>query len=234
MSCEEVRDAIPQFALDILGSQTRASVAAHLLRCAACRGEVAAAQESADRLLSGTDPFGDGDEHQSWYDEHELWHTDQPEWSDEEACDTLRGLEPQESGVGPTRSRLRMVITIAAAGLLIIGTTFGPELSSSSNSRVVPVAQAQLLTANSQSVGYVYFLGGKHNDIEVQAVGVQGVSRLTLELVGTTGELVRVGQFPVVAGKASWAAPSSLSASDVAEVVILDPAGAKVATALVA
>jgi len=126
-----------------------------------------------------------------------------------------------------------MAVTIAAAGLLIVGTTLGPELSSL-GSRVVPVAQAQLLTSSARTVGYVYFLPGGEHDVDVQLDGARGFSALTLELVRTDGRFVNVGSFAVSGGHASWVAPSGVGASEVSEVIVLGPSGRKVAAGLVA
>jgi hypothetical protein len=243
MSCEEVHEVIPQFALDILPSQARASLASHLLRCASCRVKVAAAQSSAAQLLYIAEPSGESDDVRTWdpdscgpWDTHESegWDPEQPSWSDDEQYDASWNLSDSEAQLSPRRSRLRMVVAIATAGLLIIGTTLGPELSQSSPGKVIPIAQAQLLTASNQPVGYVYFLAGSRHEIEVRVLGIQGVSHLTLELLGTAGNAMRVGQFAVIAGKGAWAAPSSMSASEVAEVIILDPSGSQVASAMVA
>ena len=217
MSCEEVHEAIPQFALDILPSGIRALVASHLLRCPTCRIDMAGAQKSAAELLDGPIPSFDMCDEENYYDDdfdpggiQEDWHP------------------------SPRRSRLRMVVTIAAAGLLIVGTTLGPELSQASSARAVPIAQAPLLGANETTVGYVYIFAGNSHDIEVRIVGVVGVSRLFVELLGAGGSTIGSGQFSVVSGRGAWAESMSSRGSKLAEVVVLDTSGKQVASAMVA
>ena len=249
MSCEEVHDALPEFVLDILASKARAAVASHVVRCVTCRAELAATEESAARLLGPLDEPADSPparRHDTgdWYPEGwepEGWEPEEWEPSgddvyyqpSEDIYYQIREVESPQSRVGHGRSRLRMVVTIAAAGLLIVGTTLGPELSAP-GSRVVPVAQAQLLTSSARTVGYVYFLPGGSHDVDVVVDGIGTFNALTLELIDSDGRFVKVGRFAVSQGRASWVAPSSVAASEVSEVVVLGPSGRKVATGLVA
>ncbi len=254
MSCEEVHDALPEFVLDILASKARAAVASHVVRCVTCRAELAATEESAARLLGPLDEPADspparrhdtGDwDPEGWDPEGREPEGREPEeWEpsgddvyyqpSEDIYYQIREVESPQSRVGHGRSRLRMVVTIAAAGLLIVGTTLGPELSAP-GSRVVPVAQAQLLTSSARTVGYVYFLPGGSHDVDVVVDGIGTFNALTLELIDSDGRFVKVGRFAVSQGRASWVAPSSVAASEVSEVVVLGPSGRKVATGLVA
>ncbi len=249
MSCVEVRDALPEFVLDILAPKPKAAVASHVLRCFTCRAELTATEESAAWLFSpletpGSSP-GDGEKDACYTGWDFSWpapsgeDTYRPSDDDvfyqptEDIYYQIRDVGSPNTRVGSGRSRLRMVVTIAAAGLLIVGTTLGPELSAP-GSRVVPVAQAQLLTTSARTVGYVYFLPGSSHDIDVQVDGVGSFSSLTLELLDTDGRSVEVGRFAVSEGRASWVAPSAVAASGVSEVIVLGPSGTKVATGLVA
>ncbi len=216
MSCEEVHEAIPQFALDILPSGIRALVASHLLRCPTCRIEMAGAQKSAAELLAGPIPSYDSGDEEDYYDDFDP-------------------VSPEEDWhPSPRRSRLRMVVTIAAAGLLIVGTTLGPELSQAYSARAVPIAQTPLLSANETTVGYVYIFAGSSHEVEVRVLEVVGVSRLFVELLGAGGSTIGSGQFSVVSGHGAWAESMSSHASKLAEVVVLDTSGKQVASAMVA
>jgi len=229
MSCEEVCDALPEFVLDILAPKARAAVASHVQRCVTCHAELAATEQSAARLLGPLEAPGGDDGYDGYEGVGDDVYYDPGEGIYHRITDC--GSSPPRLGSG--RSRLRMAVTIAAAGLLIVGTTLGPELSSL-GSRVVPVAQAQLLTSSARTVGYVYFLPGGEHDVDVQLDGARGFSALTLELVRTDGRFVNVGSFAVSGGHASWVAPSGVGASEVSEVIVLGPSGRKVAAGLVA
>ena len=59
LTCAQVRDAAAEYALDILEPGERSAVAAHLLRCPACRAQVEGMSGVATRLIElvpGTEP----------------------------------------------------------------------------------------------------------------------------------------------------------------------------------
>lgn len=249
LSCEKVCDALPEFVLDILAPTARAAVASHVLRCVTCRAELAATEESAARLLGPLEAPGDspGAAQQDAYlvggdprgpspaggDAYQRTGEDLYYEPGEDIYYEMSDVGSPQTRLGSGRSRLRMVITIAAAGFVIVGTTLGPELSSL-GSRVVPVAQAQLLDASARTVGYAYFLPGSEHDIDVQVDGVGGFSALTLELLDTDGRFVNLGRFVVSGGRGSWVAASGVAASEVSEVIVMGPSGREVAAGLVA
>jgi len=59
LTCAMARDAAAEYALDILEPEERSALAAHLVRCPACRAEVDAMSDVATRLIElvpGTEP----------------------------------------------------------------------------------------------------------------------------------------------------------------------------------
>ncbi len=180
---------------------------------------MAGAQKSAAELLDGPIPSFDT--------------CDEEDYEDDDDEFDPGGIQ-EDWHPSPRRSRLRMVVTIAAAGLLIVGTTLGPELSQASSARAVPIAQTPLLSANGSTLGYVYIFAGNSHEIEVRVLGVEGVSRLLVELLGSGGNEINAGQFSVVSGHGAWAESMSSHASKLAEVVVLDTSGRQVASAMVA
>jgi hypothetical protein len=213
LTCVEVNDSAPGFALDILEPNVRARVAAHLIRCPGCRVTVTDMQDSADRLLD----LGD---HGPGHDEP-LWPAWQ-EWPD----------EPDWPAARPARRRLRMVVTIAAAALLIVGTTIGPELEQAASTPEKPVATAVLI-AGSQPVGAVHVYGGRVPAVDVQLQGLPESGRLDVVLVSRDGTARRIGTVRVSDGRSSWVGPDPVARAELTGVVLVDAARHEVAAASV-
>ncbi|HWE54592.1 MAG TPA: hypothetical protein VG435_03725 [Acidimicrobiales bacterium] len=220
VTCDEVNDAAAGFALDILEPTKRASIAAHLIRCGACRATVTRTQDSAAELLDlaggggiqGPLPWDD----RSWNDSP--W--DESDWTAHRS-----GHEGR-----PTRRRFRMVMTMAAAAVLLVGTTFGPELEQAARPSNHPVASAVLL-ADDQPVGTVKVFAGNPPVIEIEAQHLPASGRITCEMVGGDGRLVVIGSFKVFRGEASWAGRAA--SEPPAEMLLLDQGGVVVASASV-
>lgn len=210
LTCDEVQDRAPSFALDILEPTARADVAAHLLRCAGCAREVSGMQESAAELLDLSDPDGRFEGWQAGGYEH-------PYPGDEEP---------------PRRRRFRLVAAMTAAAMLMVGTTFGPEIGATNAPRAIPVASAPL-TSGDSPVGYVYFYGGSRPVLVVDVSGLDTKGRLTCAVAGTDGSTLRLGSFKLVGTRTEWAVTDRLPPSATADVVLLDPAGQVVASATV-
>lgn len=244
LTCDEVQDAAPRFALDILDARARASVAAHLLRCPACRVEVSDMQESAARLLDlGPDAAGDA---RPW-ESAAGWRAanaspvgqpppDGPEWGEADRAGwdwagAPAGTTGDPGAVPAGRRRLRLVLTLAAAALLMVGTTLGPEFEQSRAGTGQVLGQAALLDGG-RPVGMVYFYAGSKPAIELEVAGLD-TSRLTCETVAVDGTVVRLGQFRLYGGRAAWAAAESTPLTRLSSVVLLDDGGHLVAQAAV-
>lgn len=130
LTCSEVADSAPGFALDILEPQTRARVAAHLIRCQDCRRTVTDMEESAADLL-------DLDGRMEWTYPEEAYEV---------------------AEVRPGRRRLRTVCTMAAAAALFVGTTFGPELASHRSAQ--PLASGVLMAGEQPVGTVQFYAGG--------------------------------------------------------------------------
>lgn len=214
LTCVEVNDSAPGFALDILEPGVRARVAAHLIRCPGCRETVTDMQDSAARLLDldPADPPGCDDP--PW-----------PEWQEWED-------EPDWPAARPARRRLRMVVTIAAAALLIVGTAIGPELEQAASTPEKPVATAVLL-AGSQPVGAVRVYAGRVPAVGVQLRGLPESGRLDVVLVSRDGTARRVGSVRVSSGRTAWVGPDPVAQAELTGVVLVDSAHNEVAAASV-
>jgi hypothetical protein len=220
LTCDEVNDSAAGFALDILDPAARASVAAHLIRCPDCRDTVSGLQDSAAQLLDmGAAPAP----------EHTWSAGERPEsdWADDpwdESDWTVRRV------VRPARRRLRLVVTVAAAALFLVGTTFGPEIEQSSNTVGPAIASAPLVSAGS-TVGSVRFYAGRAPAVEIEIDGLAVSGRLACELLAPDGTIFPIGDLLVIAGRAGWSAPDRVSPAAASEVLLVDGAGHVVAAA---
>lgn len=219
LTCDEVNDAAAGYALDILDSAQRASVAAHLVRCGVCRETVTRTQSSAAELLAldGTDDRSEG---LPWADRS--W-SDSP-WDDDDWAPA--GGHQVTSG----RRRFRAVMTMAAVAVLFVGTTFGPEIEQSARPTERPVATGVLL-ADDQPVGTVNVYGGHPPVIEIEADHLPASGTVGYEVLGGDGTVLEVGRFTVYRGQASWA--GRVDEGQPYRVMLVDHTGTVVATATV-
>jgi hypothetical protein len=204
-SCRDVADSAPAFALDILEPAARARVAAHLIRCSDCRDTVTGMQDSAARLL---------DLGQPWTDDA---------WADDPDSDDHR----------PPRRRLRVVLSLAAAALLLVGSTLGPELETAARNPGNPVATAVLLSGG-QPVGAVRFFAGANSGIELEARGLPGKGSISVVLLTREGTAQQIGRLVVSRGQAGWFGADPVAVSDVEGIVLVDSGRNQIASAALA
>jgi len=198
LTCDEVRDAAPPFALDILEPSERADVAAHLVRCPTCRQEVTAMQESATRLLDLDYYYqSDGD-----------------------------------GQLRPGRKRLRLVLTLAAVAVLLVGTTLGPTIGAAGRDAPVAQATAALLQTN-QAVGTINFYASHKPAVELAVRGLVAKGWLRCVLVDVDGRAVALGSFKLYEGSGYWGTTTRVDPARVASFELIDTSGRLVASAVV-
>jgi hypothetical protein len=212
-SCDEVRDAAAEFALDILTPQERSVIAAHLLRCPSCRAEVDAMSNVGDRLLElvpGTEP---------------------PLGFDKRV---LAGVRPDGRAhrgffhhVAPRV--LAGLAAAAAAVILVVSLSLG-WFSGGAGSP----AYRTLLTADFMQNGHE--VGEVHVDpnsawLDMTVSGVRGAQKVTCELVHTDGQVSTLGSFDLVDGSGRWGAPDPGGFTGVAGARLVDDHGHVIATA---
>lgn len=212
LTCAEVFESAPQFALDILEPGRRADVAAHLIRCGGCRQVVTGMQESAAALLD----------------------LDGADWS--RAPAPITPLLPPDRGVpvlpsAPARRRFRLVVTMAAAALLMVGSTLGPEIAAATRHGPAPTARVQLLDGG-RPVGVVNFYTGRAPALDLEIVDAAARGQVTFEAVNPDGTVTRLGAFPVEAGRGYWAMSGTLDVSRVSSLLVVDGQGRVLASAV--
>jgi hypothetical protein len=211
MTCAEVRDAAAEYALDILGSSERAAVAAHLLRCPACRAEVDSMSDVGTHLLDlvpGTEPpLG--------FDHRVL----------------ARVGVHRHSLAGRARRHPRFVAAVAAVAAFIfalVGWMAGRS-TTHYNHRVLLTAA---LHQGSRTVGEVMAYPGHPEWVNMTVHGVSGTARVTCEIVEKGGQVVRLGSFDLQGGSGTWGGPEGAWAGTPSSVRLLSPDGQVVATAV--
>lgn len=225
-SCRDVSDSAPAFALDILEPTARARVAAHLIRCPDCRETVSGMQDSAARLLDLDEPWAESD----------MWGAygrDDDRLADRPFDDGPYDDAPFDDGSfddRPPRRRLRVALSLAAATVLLVGSTLGPELEQAARTPANPVASAVLLAAG-QPVGAVRFYTGTNAGVEVEVRGLPGKGSMSVVLVTREGSSRRIGQMVVSKGQAGWFGADPVALTDIEGVVLLDSKSNQVASA---
>lgn len=202
LTCLEVADSAPGFALDILEPEARSRVAAHLLRCEACRRTVTGMQESAAELL---DTGGDGWDERGWPSDHDM------------------------TEIRPARRRFRMVVCMAAAAMLFVGTTFGPEISQAARTTQRPSVSAVLM-AGDRAVGSVRFYGDRTATVAVQVERLPAGGTLSVVVTSRDGTSVKIGELHVDHGRAAWLGRYQAGTTPT-ELVLLDPTLHQIAAA---
>jgi anti-sigma factor RsiW len=208
MTCSEVQDSAAEFALDILDPHDRSLVAAHLIRCQACRAEVDSMQATAGHLLDlvpGTEPpLG--------FDRRVIKHVD---------AAGVRG-----------RRRWRVTIGAAAAAVLVVlGATLGVAETNSSHS-VAPHLVSASFMAGGRQVGEIeVYANSKSPWVSMTVRGVPVEGPVSCQLVDRNGTVDTVGTFDLVNGMGSWGAYDRWNSNDMAGARLVDAAGRVVASA---
>jgi hypothetical protein len=154
----------------------------------------------------------------------------------QQSADRLLDLEGGFSGDGwgqdpvrPARRRLRMVVALAAAALLVFGSTFGSELypTETSNRTVTDTAP---FVQGGKVVGRVDVLAGQPSQIALSVAGLDAKGKVTCEVVTPSGA-VPVGTFQLFKGNGYWISPGTSDLSTVTAVQLIDSSGSLVASA---
>lgn len=251
MTCAEVDESAPGYALDILDAGQRSSVAAHIQDCPRCRETVTRTQASADRLLDiGSGGYAPPEPVRTetfWAPAPSGWLVDGTgvDGGDGPGYDASLGgglagdsVLPADWFVDggdppsarPGRRRLRAAATMAAVMVLVVSTTLGPEIGQITRPGAHPTLQVPL-TAGAVGIGTVRLYSGSPPALEISLSGLPTSGTVRCELMGAGGRIVDLGEFRVVAGKASWAAVEPKSMTQPSSVLIVDSADKVVASA---
>jgi Putative zinc-finger len=220
LTCAQVRDAAAEYALDIIEPGERSALAAHLLRCPACRAEVEALSGVATRLIElvpGTEP---------------------PLGFDRRVLARVREITPASRTARLARLRghrtrlLAAVATVAAAAGLLFGSV-GWLMGHSNHASAHQAAAEVDFHQGGRDVGEMYAYGNDPVWLMMMVHGLEGAPRVTCELVATDGRVTRLGIFDLVGGTGSWGAPHPAGLVGIAEARLVAANGHVVATATV-
>jgi anti-sigma factor RsiW len=211
LTCTEVRDAAAEYALDILDPTERSVIAAHLLRCPACRAEVDSMSAVGTQLLQlvpGTEPpLG--------FDHRVL----------------ARVGEHRHSWAGRARRHPRILAAVAAAVAFVVGVigwTAGRD-TTSVNHRVLLTAA---LHEGARTVGHVEAYEGHPGWVMMTVHGVTGTAWVTCQITEKGGQVVQLGSFPLVGGNGEWGTPDSARTGTLSGVRLVAADGRVIATAV--
>jgi anti-sigma factor RsiW len=209
-TCAEVRDAAAEFALDILEPAERAAVAAHLLRCPACREEVDSMVSVGARLIElvpGTEP---------------------PLGFDHRVLARVRQTRPDRGrGRAQTvirrRPRVFAAVAAAAAAVALVFGSLGWFAGRNDDHRATKVILTAGFTQGGRHVGNVevYTSGDGSPWLTMTVQGAEGIAKVTCELIGTNGSHTEIGSFPLVDGSGTWGAPDPAGVAGVAGVQLV-------------
>jgi predicted anti-sigma-YlaC factor YlaD len=201
--CAEVREAAAEFALGILPQPDRSLVAAHLLRCRACRGEIAALGEVASRLLNvvpGTEPPLGFDRAvmarvtPPWRGRRVTWAV----LAAVAACALLVGVALQVVGGSPHAARTTSEVAVLRDGGVAVGSVMA---------------------------------GGQPLWVSVTVRGVAVSGPIACQVVSRRGAVQTLGLFDLVGGSGSWAAPDPAGIRGDRLARLVDSRGRVIATA---
>ena len=215
-TCPEVREAAAEFALDILEPHERSVIAAHLLRCPACRAEVQAMSGIGSRLLElvpGTEP---------------------PLGFDERVLATVRPDARAARRAWHRRTPRLFAGAAAAVAAVVILAIGSLSLGWFHDGSTSPAPRA-VLTARflqgGREVGELY--ASAHPAwLDMTVKGVAGADEVTCQLVGKDGKVTTVGSFDLVDGNGTWGAPDPQGGlAGAAGARLVDASGRVLATA---
>jgi hypothetical protein len=217
-TCAEVHDAAAEFALDILTPEERATIAAHLLRCPACRAEVDSMSAVGTQLL-------------------QLVPATEPPLGFEHRVLARVGVH-HHSWAGRARRHPRIVGAVAAAAAFIFGL-----IGWMAGRTTTPSSHRVLLTAalheGARTVGHVQAYAGHPGWVDMTVHGVSGTAHVTCEIIEHGNQVVRLGSFDLVGGNGTWGAPwgaadgawSGAGSGQLTGVRLVDSGGKVIATA---
>jgi len=219
LTCAEARPVVVEYALDILEPDQRSRLAAHLLRCPACRAETDAFSGVATRLIElvpGTEP---------------------PLGFDRRVLAQVRNTTPAARSRRFLRQQARRPRFLAGAATLVAAVlvvVFGPIGWFTGHT---PHSTTQRLLADAafhqggRSVGEVYAYSDDPVWLTMSVQGVSGGPRVTCELVAADGTLTRLGSFDLVDGSGAWGAPDPVGMTGITGARLMDSSGRMLATA---
>jgi hypothetical protein len=213
LTCDEVRDELPELALGTLSGRTRSVVLDHVAGCADCRAELRQLSAVADELL-------------------QLAPQVEPPVGFE-----LRVAE--RLGVGADRrrpgGRRVALLCAAAAAFVVFGAGLGIAVShrtvgTDGRSATAAPISAQL-TAQGHTVGQVWVSTGQPAWMFVTIDGMSSAGTVRCVLTLASGSVQTAGVFHVGGDYGAWGVPLRVAPRDVRSVQIVDGNGAVLAGA---
>jgi hypothetical protein len=219
LSCEKVRQAVPEMALGVLVGSERSVMLAHLETCARCREELRRYSAAADAVLQLT-PQSDPP---PGFEVRLL---------ERRAADAKSGRRAG-AATSPERRRQslrRSMLAAAAAVVLGAGVALG-SLAFSSARAPMPDMRTATLSYEGASYGAVTVVAGRSGWLfmTLEAPGWSGWVRCVVGERG--GREMTVGRFLLDDGSGGWAARLPMPAADISSASIETMQGTMIARA---
>ncbi|MEU9152003.1 hypothetical protein AB0D59_15990 [Streptomyces sp. NPDC048417] len=233
--CEKLREVGAELALGVLPGRERAEAVAHLDRCADCREYVRQLTGIGDRLI-GLLPER---EPPAGFEARVARSLTEQAAGSEGQRPAARA--PRDWRSHARRARLRLAAVAAALAVAVgfagwaVGTAV-QEVTASAPPAVEsePVLVGDMIPAGGrQSVGEVYAHPGSPAWIfvSVALTGTPYTGKVTCLLEHADGTTVRVGEFPLRAGRGNWGVAVPVDLTKYTGARLTSPAGAVLATA---
>ena len=216
LTCEHFQDLMAELALGVLSGRERADALAHVERCPACRRDLAAMGDLADRLV-------------------ELTPQAEPPAGFETRV--LARLTPPPA-TARRRPRPPLIARLAVAAGLAAAIGVGGWAVGRHDGHVPSVAVGHstgILTAEfvdrGATVGQVVAYGGEHPWVAMAVDSNLGDLTVKCRVLERNGTTTTVGTFTLSDGYGYWGASIGVAPKSVSSVQLVDAKGAPVATA---
>ena len=233
LTCVEVMDAAPAYALGVADDDTTSAVSHHVQECRDCREEVTRMEDSA--VTAARPRFAS-----------------EAGGSDRIAADTAADTGAADTGAAGTRAaytgaadarfdyeegfalpgrrrHLRRVAAMATIAVLVAGTALGGAVRIASVDSGTPGSTSRLYSGAS-TVGLVAVDGGRTPLIRLAVSGLEVSGPVSVESLSPDGSLNLLGSFPLHDGRGYWQGRATVEVSAASALLLTDPVGGVVAT----
>ena len=207
LTCEQARDLAPEYGLGILDHDERVAMAAHMLSCPECRGEVDDYARLGEDLLDV------------------IPAAEPPPGFDRRVLESL----PAQVQQAPRRRRARSRLMVGAGAALAAAAAAAVIVVLTPSSHASPEIKANLV-ADGHTVGSIY-TEGKPPYLWMAVKHVTDSGTVSCQIVKADGTVVTLGSFDLVDGSGWWATPEPAGLDHIASARLVTADGQVVAQA---
>jgi hypothetical protein len=228
LDCGELADIAAELALGAVTGRERAEAVAHLDRCAACRervGRLMVTEERLVGLLPGADP-------PSGFEARVAERTGPAGQDPGPGPGPRRRLAPEPGGAGRIRRLLAAAVITLAAAIAGLGTGWGMRGAGPPTAGAgALLSSAVLLSASRHPAGTVFAYRGSPPWLYMSVDLPRKNGTVICQVIGKGRHVTDVGSFRLTDGYGDWGSPVPAVAGPLADVRLISPGGAVLATA---